>query len=82
MAIELEVTNAGTVELEVGGGTSAEWGGAEYVPITSIAATDYEVLDNKPLINGVTLQGNKTSEELGVRPIGNAAILELFRQGD
>ena len=27
---------------------------------------DYEALVNKPQINGVTLQGNKTSEDLGI----------------
>lgn len=29
-------------------------------------ASDYEVLNNKPKINGVILVGNKTSEELGI----------------
>lgn len=28
--------------------------------------TDYEELDNKPSINGVTLVGNKTSQELHI----------------
>lgn len=28
--------------------------------------TDYEELDNKPKINGVTLTGNKTSEDLHI----------------
>lgn len=41
--------------------------------------TDYEMLNNKPQIDGVTLVGNKTARELGVRPIGNASILDLFR---
>lgn len=41
--------------------------------------TDYEMLSNKPQIDGVTLVGNKTARELGVRPIGNASILDLFR---
>lgn len=27
---------------------------------------DYEQLENKPSINGVTLQGDKTAEELGL----------------
>ena len=30
--------------------------------------TDYSLLDNKPSVNGVTLEGNKTSEDLGLMP--------------
>lgn len=43
------------------------------------SANDYEKLDNLPSIEGVTLRGNHTQEELGIRPIGNAAILALFQ---
>ena len=32
---------------------------------------DYEDLRNKPSINEVTLSGNKSSEELGLQPIGD-----------
>lgn len=39
------------------------------------ASKDYNKLNNKPQINGVTLQGNKTAEELGVVPI----VLTSFR---
>lgn len=31
---------------------------------------NYNVLDNKPQINGVTLQGNKTTQELGITASG------------
>ena len=38
---------------------------------------DYEALENKPQINGVTLQGNKTSEDLGItQEIENAVSAE------
>lgn len=40
--------------------------------------TDYERLDNLPSIEGVTLTGDHTQEQLGINPIGNAAILALF----
>lgn len=33
--------------------------------------TDYEDLDNKPSIGGVTLEGNKTLEQLGIQPAGD-----------
>ena len=39
---------------------------------------DYEALRNKPRIEEVELVGNRTMAELGVRKIGNAAILDLF----
>lgn len=42
------------------------------------ALSDYERLNNLPSIEGVTLTGNHTQEQLGINPIGNAAILALF----
>lgn len=45
----------------------------------SIGATDYEILDNKPQINSVTLQGNQSAEDIGISAIGNSSILDLFR---
>lgn len=32
---------------------------------------DYDQLTNKPIINGVTVQGELSLEELGVQPAGN-----------
>lgn len=37
--------------------------------------TDYNELDNKPSIEGVTLQGDKTLEELGIQ---NCQELEVW----
>jgi hypothetical protein len=39
---------------------------------------DYNQLRNKPQIEAVTLQGDKSFEQLGLSPIGNAEILRLF----
>lgn len=38
--------------------------------------TDYNDLDNKPSINGIELNGNKTSEELGLGGAGGGAGVE------
>ena len=38
----------------------------DVLPPTSIENGDYDVLRNKPSINGVPLVGNKTSEDLGL----------------
>ena len=38
------------------------------------AASDYSVLSNKPKINGVELNGNKTSEELGITGGGSVTV--------
>lgn len=39
---------------------------------------DYEALDNKPQIEGVTLIGDKTFEDLNLQKVSNAEIEELF----
>ena len=38
----------------------------DFLPPTTIENGDYDVLRNKPSINGVPLVGNKTSEDLGL----------------
>lgn len=48
------------------------------VGTVTYALSDYERLNNLPSIEGVRLVGNHTQEQLGVNPIGNAAILTLF----
>ena len=37
---------------------------------------DYNKLVNKPQINGVTLEGNKTLEELGIASIEDYVIIQ------
>lgn len=43
----------------------------------TFAATDYAALDNKPSINGVTLEGNKTTEDLGIETGGGDDAIRL-----
>ena len=37
---------------------------------------DYEQLFNKPQINGVTLEGNKTLEELGITQVEDYVMIQ------
>lgn len=39
---------------------------------------DYERLANKPKIEGITLEKNKTFEELGLKEITNIQLKEMF----
>lgn len=39
---------------------------------------DYNLLDNKPQINYVTLQGNKQFEDLGLNKITNSDIIDII----
>ena len=50
-----EVLGIALAKIEAGGG-----GGG---------TTNYNSLDNKPQINGVTLEGNKTPQELGITAV-------------
>lgn len=40
--------------------------------------SNYNLLHNKPSINGVTLQGDQTSEDLQINSISNEDIEKLF----
>lgn len=40
---------------------------------------DYTKLDNKPAINGVTLVGDKTNEELLIKAIPNTELEEILK---
>lgn len=42
--------------------------------------TDYNDLTNKPQINEVTLSGNKSFDDLGLRAITNLELDELVRR--
>lgn len=61
--LDLEVVDVATASLDVGGGS----GGGSGV-------SDYVLLSNKPSINKVVLNGNKTAEELGLQPKGDYAL--------
>lgn len=43
---------------------------------SGVGVTDYTLLENKPKINEVTLDGNKTPEDLGLMPEGGAYTKE------
>lgn len=61
--LDLEVVDVETASLDVGGGS----GGGSGV-------SDYALLSNKPKINDIVLNGNKTAEELGLQPKGDYAL--------
>ena len=43
------------------------YNGTTWAKVSGGGSSDYTELTNKPSINGVTLSGNKTSEELGIQ---------------
>ena len=42
--------------------------------------TNYNYLTNKPMINSITLQGNLTLEDLGLKEITNAEVEEIIKE--
>lgn len=62
--LDLEVVDVATASLDVGG----SGGGGSGV-------SDYSLLSNKPRINKVVLNGNKTAEELGLQPKGDYEVI-------
>ncbi|MCD8093959.1 MAG: hypothetical protein LUF01_14490 [Bacteroides sp.] len=61
--------NIETVSVEIGLDMHVDAGGANAG--SGGGTTDYSELQNKPSINKVVLEGNKTSEELGLQPQGD-----------
>lgn len=61
--LDLEVVDVASASLDIGGGS----GGGSGV-------SDYALLSNKPKINDVVLNGNKTAEELGLQPKGDYVL--------
>lgn len=60
-----------TGKLKIGNGTDA-YANLPYIGDGgSGGTTDYTQLTNKPQINNVELQGNKTLDDLGIQPAGN-----------
>lgn len=49
-------------------------------PITKVSVGDYNLLDNKPSIEGVELIGNRELDEIGLGRISGASILALFNR--
>lgn len=48
--------------------------------VDSGGVNDYEQLKNKPKINEVELEGNKSFEELGITPLTNMEILQIINK--
>ena len=48
------------------------------LPTERAATRDYDLLENKPQIEGVVLQGNKTFGDLGDHTLTNIEIKEIF----
>lgn len=61
----IEIGNTSVVEYEI----AKNKDGA-----TSGGTTDYLKLSNKPSVNNVILEGNKTLKDLGIQPEGNYLI--------
>lgn len=53
--------------------------GVDVRPVITQGTTDYNELDNKPQVNGVTLIGNKTNEQLNINAISNTEIEEILK---
>lgn len=64
MAISLTIADNEAIRLQAGGDSSALT--LDAGSTTVISANNYEDLTNKPSINGVELNGNKTTEDLGI----------------
>lgn len=45
----------------------------------TVRSLNYESLMNKPKLNSVTLEGNKSLEEIGITPISNIELLSLLK---
>lgn len=53
--------------------------GSDVKPVIG-TAMDYNLASNKPSINGVILEGNKSNEELKITAISNEEIENLLKQ--
>lgn len=67
MKISLKVEESPKITLKTGV-TSGSGGGV----------TDYNFLTGKPQINGVTLEGNKTNEEIDIKALTNKQIDDII----
>lgn len=50
------------------------------IPKSAGVQDDYDKLKNLPQIESVTLQGNKTFDELGMSECSNQDIINLFKE--
>lgn len=64
MAVDFEIIDNNELQFDLGGRTELEFGTRDIVEVRQ--SGDYNDLSNKPSINGVTLVGDKTTEDLGI----------------
>lgn len=77
--IRLELNSGPHFNLRTNGGLSEHLNLGNTVPVP---IRNYELLDNKPQINGVTLIGNKTSKQLKIQetdPISDEEIEAIIQ---
>lgn len=60
-------------------GINLREGGSTPGPTPPVAPTDYETLLNKPRIEGVTLIGNKTFEDLHMNALTNIELEKILK---
>lgn len=66
--MEIDVKTTHVVEIETG------------IPMSNNNTDNYNSLTNKPQINGITLSGNKTTDELNLQPKGDYATKDYVEQ--
>lgn len=57
-------------------------GGVKVRGVTIRPTTDYAELKNKPTLNGVTIEGDKTAEDYGIHGGGGGGTTYAFAEGD
>lgn len=77
--IDLTSPDPGTIEIEEDPEDSGD-GTAIEVTREPRSVLSYNRLSDKPSINGVVLQDDKSFEELGVEPMTNIEILDTFNR--
>ena len=78
---DAKINGENTIEIKAGTNITLEQEGST-LTINSTGGsggtTDYSALTNKPSINNVTLNGNKTSSDLGLQPAGNYVTFDNY----
>lgn len=75
MAIKMRVSEGTTIGMKIQSDQDIRFSFGE---THEVSVRDYEQLDNKPQIEGVTLIGDKSFEELNLQKVTNAEIEVLF----
>ena len=65
------INGVSALTVEAGENITLEQEGSTLIINSESGTLDYPELTNKPSINNVTLNGNKTSSDLGLQPVGN-----------